>query len=301
VSHDLHRQAPYGTVLRVETKNVVVALVCRKEIVLDLRRPDSFDVARPRQIEVSPGDKKRIRANDKRLGLTNGQVFTISGAPDGALQTNEGFCVPADCRQWRHGYVVTSHKAQGGGQRITSSLRRNGSPPKQPTWHVPEAGVPASSTLRTKRPDRKIVPGKSPRRTECALRKSRSTRLDRQPCQSMEAALIDLAQRLAAQLNQPSADRMRIAPPQKRLSQSIPVAWLTLGKRILAAERDALRKDASDWFQKHYLAMQHAPLKPNQTAPVAKLPRLAPGPDARKRRINAGLESPSLKAPGRAP
>jgi ATP-dependent exoDNAse (exonuclease V) alpha subunit len=77
-----------------------------------LRRPDSFDVARPRQIEVSPGDKILIRANDKRLGLTNGQVFTISGAPDGALQTKEGFCVPADCRPWCHGYVVTSHKAQ---------------------------------------------------------------------------------------------------------------------------------------------------------------------------------------------
>jgi hypothetical protein len=32
-------------------------LPSRKEITLDLRRPDSFDVARPRQIEVAPGDK----------------------------------------------------------------------------------------------------------------------------------------------------------------------------------------------------------------------------------------------------
>ena len=83
-------------------------------MVLDLRRPDSFNVARPRQIEVSPGDKILIRANDKRLGLTNGQGLTISGiAPDGALQTKEGLCVPADSREWCHGYVVTSHKAQG--------------------------------------------------------------------------------------------------------------------------------------------------------------------------------------------
>ena len=83
-------------------------------MVLNLRRADFFDVARPRQIEVSPGDKILIRANDKRLGLTNGQVLTISGiAPDGALQTKEGRYVPADFRQWCHGYVVTSHKAQG--------------------------------------------------------------------------------------------------------------------------------------------------------------------------------------------
>ena len=81
---------------------------------LDLRRPDSFDVVRPRQVEVAPGDTILIRANDKRLGLTNGQVLTISNiAPDRALQTKEGVCVPADFRQWCHGYVVTSHKAQG--------------------------------------------------------------------------------------------------------------------------------------------------------------------------------------------
>ena len=50
----------------------------------------------------------------KRLGLINGQVLTISGiAPDGALQTKEGVRVPAEFRQWCHGYVVTSHKAQG--------------------------------------------------------------------------------------------------------------------------------------------------------------------------------------------
>jgi hypothetical protein len=38
-----------------------------------------------------------IRANDKRLSLANGQVLTVSGiAPNGALQTKEGLCVPAD-------------------------------------------------------------------------------------------------------------------------------------------------------------------------------------------------------------
>ena len=108
------RPAPFATVVRVEKGKVVVALASRKEMVLDLRRPDSFDVARPRQIEVSPGDKILIRANDKRLGLTNGQVPTVSSiAPDGALQTKEGQRIPADFRQWCHGYVVTSHKAQG--------------------------------------------------------------------------------------------------------------------------------------------------------------------------------------------
>jgi len=90
------RPAPSATVLRVEKRKVIIALASRKEIVLDLRRPDCFDVARPRQIEVAPGDKILVRTNDKRLGLSNGQVLTISSiAPDGALQTKEGLCVPA--------------------------------------------------------------------------------------------------------------------------------------------------------------------------------------------------------------
>ena len=109
-----NRPASSATVVRVEKKKVTVALPSRKETTLDLRRADSFDVARSRRIEVAPGDKVLIRANDKRLGLINGQVLTISAiAPDGALQTKEGVCVPAEFRQWCHGYVVTSHKAQG--------------------------------------------------------------------------------------------------------------------------------------------------------------------------------------------
>jgi hypothetical protein len=54
------------------------------------------------------------RSGVKRLVSANGQVLTISGvAPDGTLQTKVGLCVPADFRQWCHGYVVISHKAQG--------------------------------------------------------------------------------------------------------------------------------------------------------------------------------------------
>jgi hypothetical protein len=65
-----NRPAPSATVVRVEKRKVVLALPSRREIALNLLRPDSFDVGRSRQIEVSPGDKILIRANDKRLGLT---------------------------------------------------------------------------------------------------------------------------------------------------------------------------------------------------------------------------------------
>jgi hypothetical protein len=100
-----NRPARSATVVRVERKKVVLILASRKEIVLDLRHPDSFDVSRPRQ------------------------VLTVSAiAPDGALQTKEGLCVPADFRQWCHGYVITSHKVDRGSRRRcrgTAHLQRS--------------------------------------------------------------------------------------------------------------------------------------------------------------------------------
>ena len=85
-----NRLAPSATVVRVEKGKVAVILASRKEMVLNLRRPHSFDVARRRQIEVSPGDKILIRSNDKRLGLTNGQVLTVSSIAPDRRTSNQG-------------------------------------------------------------------------------------------------------------------------------------------------------------------------------------------------------------------
>jgi hypothetical protein len=65
-------------------------------------------------IEIATGDKVLVRANRKKLGLNNGQVLTVRGIDvDGALLTREGPTIPAAFHQWCHGYVVTSHRAQG--------------------------------------------------------------------------------------------------------------------------------------------------------------------------------------------
>src|SRR4029077_18281959 len=127
-----------------------------------------FDVARSRRIEAAPGDKVLIRDNDKRLGLINGQVLTISAiALDGALQTKEGVCVPADFRQQCHGYVVTSHKAQGwtanhvvvAAERFTSKGAYVACSRGRRCLHRTYPGQGA--------PDRKIARGKSSCRFGC--------------------------------------------------------------------------------------------------------------------------------------
>jgi conjugative relaxase-like TrwC/TraI family protein len=102
-----------ASVAKVESGKVVV-VGGHPERVLPLKSAGSFDVAVERPINVCPGDKILIRANARSLGLINGQVLTVGKIEsDGTLQTREGIALPATFKQWTHGYVVTSHKAQG--------------------------------------------------------------------------------------------------------------------------------------------------------------------------------------------
>jgi hypothetical protein len=100
-------------VARVEPGRVVV-VSGDQERALPLKSAGSFDVAISRPLGVCPGDKILIRANAKPLGLINGQVLTVHKIEqDGTLHMREGITVPLAFKQWTHGYVVTSHKAQG--------------------------------------------------------------------------------------------------------------------------------------------------------------------------------------------
>jgi hypothetical protein len=99
-----------ATIERVEKGKVLVS----GDKALLLKNAASFDIGITRPVTVCLGDKILIRANLRPLGLINGQVLTVDKIEaDGALHTREGITVPATFKQWTHGYVVTSHKAQG--------------------------------------------------------------------------------------------------------------------------------------------------------------------------------------------
>jgi hypothetical protein len=171
---------------------------------------------------VGLGDKILIRANDKLLGLTNGQVLTISGiAPDGALQTKEGLYVPADFRQWCHGYVVTSHKAQGwtadhvvvAAERLTSKgayvacSRGRGSC----IVHTPDkARLIERLPEGNRRAALDVLPEIPSAKTSIVNR-----------VRAWKQLTIDLTRRFAAQVVQAPNARMRIASPQEHMSQSV--------------------------------------------------------------------------------
>jgi conjugative relaxase-like TrwC/TraI family protein len=100
-------------VARVESEKVIV-VSADQERALPLKSTSSFDVSVLRPIGVCPGDKILIRANARPLDLINGQVLTVEKiGSNGTLHTREGIAVPPAFKLWTHGYVVTSHKAQG--------------------------------------------------------------------------------------------------------------------------------------------------------------------------------------------
>jgi len=100
-------------VARAVSGNVVL-VSGDQERQLPLKSAGSFDVSVARPIDVCPGDKILIRANQRPLGLINRQALTIEKfESNGTLHTREGITVPPTFKQWTHGYVVTSHKAQG--------------------------------------------------------------------------------------------------------------------------------------------------------------------------------------------
>jgi conjugative relaxase-like TrwC/TraI family protein len=98
-------------VARVEKKSVVVH-TAQGERRLPLRS-DAFTVARPQELEIAPGDKLLVRANDRETGLLNGQIVTVAKIKAGILRTTAGHEIDTGrFKAWAHGYAVTSHHAQ---------------------------------------------------------------------------------------------------------------------------------------------------------------------------------------------
>jgi len=124
-------------------------------------------------------------------------------------------------RQWCHGYVVTTHKAQGwtadhvvvAAERLTfkgayvacSRGRRSC------IVHTPD-----KARLMERLPEGNRRAALDALSEICPNNASIANRV-----RAWKQLSIDLARRITPQLNQPSADGMRIAHPQKRLSQSI--------------------------------------------------------------------------------
>jgi conjugative relaxase-like TrwC/TraI family protein len=77
-----------------------------------------FEVYRPAQIALAPGDRIRITAGGKtkdgKHRLANGALFAVEGiTPSGDIIVDHGWVISKDFGHVAHGYAVTSHASQG--------------------------------------------------------------------------------------------------------------------------------------------------------------------------------------------
>ncbi len=72
-----------------------------------------FDVCEQRELAIAPGERLLLQANDARHGLINGQLVEVRSIDRDTITLADGRILPADYRQFTHGYAVTSHAAQG--------------------------------------------------------------------------------------------------------------------------------------------------------------------------------------------
>jgi conjugative relaxase-like TrwC/TraI family protein len=86
-----------------------------KAVRLTTKQTKAFGVFEKQDIEVSAGDKLLLKANwhGKDFKATNGELVTVAGVEEGRIRLEDGRQLPAEYRQFSHGYAVTAHRSQG--------------------------------------------------------------------------------------------------------------------------------------------------------------------------------------------
>jgi conjugative relaxase-like TrwC/TraI family protein len=94
-------------------------ITARKEsgesVRLTTKQTKAFGVFEKQDIEVSAGDKLLLKANwhGKDFKATNGELVTVARVEQGRIRLEDDRLMPAEYRQFSHGYAVTAHRSQG--------------------------------------------------------------------------------------------------------------------------------------------------------------------------------------------
>ena len=75
----------------------------------------SFSVHERQSIEVASGDRLLLTGNrrDADFRATNGELVRVRGVENGRIQLDDGRTLPANYREFDHGYAITAHRSQG--------------------------------------------------------------------------------------------------------------------------------------------------------------------------------------------
>jgi conjugative relaxase-like TrwC/TraI family protein len=95
----------------------------------------SFSVHERSQIEVSPGDRLLLTGNRREADFraTNGELAKVGGVDGSRIQLEDGRTLPANYREFDHGYAITAHRSQG---KTVDSVVLSGDMMKQEQFYV---------------------------------------------------------------------------------------------------------------------------------------------------------------------
>ncbi len=103
------------TVSRVQPDAIVARNARGEEKTFTPAQTRSFSVHEQRSIDVAPGDRLLFTGNrrDADFRATNGELVKVQSLDSGRIQLEDGRSLPANYRQFDHGYAVTAHRSQG--------------------------------------------------------------------------------------------------------------------------------------------------------------------------------------------
>jgi len=95
----------------------------------------SFSVQERSQIEISPGDRLLLTGNrrEAEFRATNGELVKVRAIEGGRIQLDDGRTLPANYREFDHGYAITAHRSQG---KTVDSVVISGDMMKQEQFYV---------------------------------------------------------------------------------------------------------------------------------------------------------------------
>jgi len=100
---------------RVGPESLVARKSTGEEIAISPTQVRAFSVYERRSIEVAPGDSLMLTANrrDSDFRATNGELVKVKSVDEAAIRLEDGRAIPANYREFTHGYAITAHRSQG--------------------------------------------------------------------------------------------------------------------------------------------------------------------------------------------
>jgi conjugative relaxase-like TrwC/TraI family protein len=102
-------------VVRVRPESLVARKGTGEEVTISPTNVRAFSVYECKAIEVASGDSLMLTANrrDPDFRATNGELVKVKSVDEGAIRLEDGRTIPANYREFTHGYAITAHRSQG--------------------------------------------------------------------------------------------------------------------------------------------------------------------------------------------